>query len=381
MRLTIDDRIVEVPEGTLIADAAAQAGIEIPVYCYHQALGPLGACRMCLVEVEKAPKLVASCTAAVSEGMVVHTQNAKVDKGRQGVLEFLLINHPLDCPVCDKGGECFLQDYTYRYGPGRGRFGEAKLAKAKDAPLSEHILIDQERCVLCQRCVRFLDEYVGEKQLAFVGRGVETVVDNAGGVPLTSPFSGNVIDLCPVGALLSTHYHDKARPWNIDRKETVCPHCPVGCSATLTARDNKILRMEGRPHPGRDWGWLCDRGRFGYDMGAHPRRLLTGRIAGEETSAALASRKISELLADTVKRYGSGAVAAVIGGEYTTEEAYQIKEFLTNVVGTDRIAISRSVPGYVPMGLNGTFEDLAQSDVVVLIGSDPYDSVPVVHLK
>lgn len=381
IRLTIDGQEITVPEGTMIVDAAAKLGVDVPIYCYHQALGPLGACRMCLVEVEKMPKLATACTTAVTEGMVVRSKGPAVDKGRRGVLEFLLINHPLDCPVCDKGGECYLQDYTFEYGPGGGRFQEPKIQKVKDGPINEFVLVDQERCVLCQRCVRFMGEYVGEGQLLLEGRGVETVVTTVEHVPATSQFTGNVIDLCPVGALLSAPYHHKGRPWNIEREESVCPHCPVGCTSKVTAREGHVIRMEGRPIPDREWGWLCDRGRFGYDFGYHPDRLLTSRVEGKDTAAAMATRRVGEWLKTTLDSHGGAAVGVVMGGMHTTEEAYQVKRFATEVLGTQNLAMTRSERGYLPRSLNGTFENIANADTVLLLGSDPYDTVPVVHLK
>lgn len=365
----------------MIADAAAKLGIDVPVYCYHEALGPLGACRMCLVQVEKMPKLATACTTAVSEGMVVRTSGPAVDKGRKGVLEFLLINHPLDCPVCDKGGECFLQDYTFQYGPPAGRFEEPKIQKVKDGPINEFVLIDQERCVLCQRCVRFMGEYVGEPQLLLDGRGVETVIATVDGKPATSQFAGNIIDLCPVGALLAAPYHHKARPWNIEREESVCTLCPVGCTTLNTGRDGHIVRVEGRPVPDRNWGWLCDRGRFGFDFAVNPDRMTASRLDGHEEAAARTTRQVGQWLSDVVKQHGGDAVAFVVGGLHSTEEAYQLNRFAREVVGTDRLAVSRDVPGYLPRALNGTFEDIAAADAVVLIGVDPYEAVPVVHLK
>lgn len=381
IRLTIDGQGVVVPAGTMIADAAEKLGIDIPVYCYHEALGPLGACRMCFVQVEKMPKLATACTTAVAEGMVVHTSGPAVDKGRKGVLEFLLINHPLDCPVCDKGGECFLQDYTFQYGPPAGRFAEPKIEKLKDAPINEFILIDQERCVLCQRCVRFMGEYVGEEQLLLDGRGVETVVATVDHQPVTSQFSGNVIDLCPVGALLSRPYRYKARPWNIEREQSVCPHCPVGCPTWVTGRDGKIVRTEGRRVPDTDWGWLCDRGRFGYDFAYVPERLTVARQGGQETKAALATREVGQWLRQTVDEYGSDAIGFIIGGMHSVEDAYALSSFAREVVGTEQVAISRSVPGYLPRSLNGTYADIEKADTVLLLGADPYDAVPVIHLK
>ncbi len=381
VKLTIDDQEIAVPSGTLVVDAAAKMGIEVPVYCYHQALGPLGACRMCLVQIEKMPKLQTACTTPVAEGMVVHTGGPAVEKARNGVLEFLLINHPLDCPVCDKGGECFLQDYAFRYGPSAGRFEEPKIQKLKDAPINEFVLIDQERCVLCQRCVRFMEEYVGEPQLMLEGRGVETVVTTVDHQPATSQFTGNIIDLCPVGALLSKPYLHKARPWNIERQESVCTMCPVGCTTLATGRDGRIVRIEGRPIPERSWGWLCDRGRFGYDYAIDPTRVTGSFLEGQPEAAARTTRRVGQWFTEVIAEHGPNSVAFVMGGMHTMEEARQLQRFATRAVGTSRLAISRDVPGYLPRALNGTFQDIESSDAIVLVGVDPYEAIPVVHLR
>lgn len=382
IQLTIDGREVSVPEGTLVVDAATQVGVDIPIYCYHQSLGSLGACRICLVEIEKMPKLQTACTTAVREGMVVHTHGPAVEKGRAGILEFLLINHPLDCPVCDKGGECFLQDYTQLYGPGQGRFEESKIQRKKDYPVSPYILLDQERCVLCQRCVRFLGEYVGEEQLMLDGRGVHTVVSTVAGEPALSPYAGNVIDLCPVGALLSEPYHFKARPWNIEREDTVCSVCPVGCSASVTGRDGRVVRVEGRPQPElADYGFICDHGRFTYDFGYHPSRLEAAVLDGQPAAMGAAAAAVGERLRQVIAEHGPEAVGVLTGAIHTTEDEYALNHFAREVLGTSRIGIVKPVAGDVPLELLGTFGDLAEASAVLLLGVDPYEAVPVVHLK
>jgi NADH-quinone oxidoreductase subunit G len=380
IRLTIDGREATVPEGTLVVDAAATVGIDIPIYCYHQALGSLGACRICLVEIEKMPKLMTACTTTAADGMVVHTQSKAAEKGRKGILEFLLINHPLDCPVCDKGGECFLQDYVFRYGAGQARFEEAKIQRHKEYPVSPYILVDQERCVLCQRCVRFMGEYVGEEQLLMDGRGVHTVITNVPGIPVTSPFSGNVIDLCPVGALLSEPYHFRARPWNIEREETYCSQCPVGCPSSVTGRDGKVVRLEGRPTPGQ-WGWLCDHGRFTYDFGANPRRLTDAVLDGSAVPIGRACQAMGERLRAVVDGHGADAVAILSGGSHMLEDHYALRRFADEVVGTSRIGLVKPVQSDLPLALLGTFQDMEHSDTVLLLGTDPYEGVPVVHLS
>ena len=382
IQLTIDGREVSVPEGTMVVDAAAQLGIDVPVYCYHEALGPLGACRICMVEIEKMPNLQTACTTAVREGMVVHTGGPAVEKARGGILEFLLINHPLDCPVCDKGGECFLQDYSFWYGHGKNRFEESKIQRRKDYPVSSYILLDQERCVLCQRCIRFLGEYVGEEQLMLDGRGVHTVVSTVEGQPAASPFAGNVIDLCPVGALLSEPYHFRARPWNIERAETVCSVCPVGCRGLVTGRDGRAVRLEGRPQPDRgDHGFLCDHGRFTYDYVSHPRRLTAAELDGRPASTSAVIAAVGERLAQAVAESGPESVGVLTGGVHTVEDEWALARFANDVLGTTRLGVVKPVAGDLPLELLGTFGDLAAATGVLLLGADPYEATPVVHLK
>ena len=380
IQLTIDGREISVPEGTLVVDAAAKLGIDVPVYCYHESLGSLGACRICLVEIEKMPKLATACTTRVAEGMVVRTSGPAVEKGRKGILEFLLINHPLDCPVCDKGGECFLQDYVFTYGAGKNRFEEAKIQRQKDYPVSPYVLLDQERCVLCQRCVRYMSEYVGEEQLLLDGRGVHTVISRVEERQADSQFLGNVIDLCPVGALLSEPYHFTARPWNIERTDSVCVQCPVGCASSVTGRDGHVMRMEGRETPG-DWGWLCDFGRFSYDFGRHPSRLAHARLDGREATMAETARAVGERLRKIVDEHGPDAVGILAGGRHTVEDAYVLSRFAEGVLGALPPVQAVSAAAEFPLGLLGTFRDLESAKTVLLLGSDVYDAVPVVHLK
>lgn len=382
IQLTIDGREISVPDGTMVVDAAAKLGIDVPIYCYHQSLGPLGACRICLVEIERMPKLQTACTTAVREGMVVRTGGAAVEKGRQGILEFLLINHPLDCPVCDKGGECFLQDYSFWYGSGKNRFEESKIQRRKDYPVSNYILLDQERCVLCQRCIRFMGEYVGEEQLMLDGRGVHTVVSTVEGQPATSPYAGNVIDLCPVGALLSEPYHFKARPWNIEREETLCSVCPVGCSSLVTGRDGRAVRLEGRPQPDlNDYGFLCDHGRFTYDYAYHPTRLTAAELDGQPASPSAVITAVGERLARAVAESGPESLGVLTGGVHTVEEEWALARFAQDVLGTTRLGVVKPVAGDLPLQLLGTFADLKAATGVLLLGTDPYEATPVVHLK
>ena len=249
----------------MLVDAAKYGDVEIPVFCYEPKLGqPVGACRMCLVEIEGIPKLQTGCSTPVKDGMVVHTQTQRVHDAQRAVVEFLLINHPLDCPVCDKGGECPLQDITYGWGPGTSRFIEPKRHFRKPLELSPLIAIDRERCILCYRCVRFSQEISEDYQLILSERGAHSYVSTFDGHPYVGPFSGNIIELCPVGALTSTAYRFRARPWDIEGAGTVCTYCPSQCNVELTVRDDRVMRVLARDHAEVDDGWLCDKGRFAY---------------------------------------------------------------------------------------------------------------------
>ena len=268
VRLTIDGVQVEVPKGTGLVEAALAAGIEIPVFCYEPRLGPpVGACRMCLCQVEPGPpKPQAACTLTAQDGMVVRTAltSQVAAEAQNATLEFILVNHPLDCPVCDKGGECPLQDLTFRYGPGNTRMTFPKRTFEKPIPVSPLIALDRERCILCYRCTRFSEGVAEDGQLVAVNRGAGSMIATFGDEPYRAPFSGNVIELCPVGALTSTTYRFEARPWEIQDVPTVCGMCPVGCNVNATTREGKVKRILSRNHPEVDDGWLCDKGRFAY---------------------------------------------------------------------------------------------------------------------
>ena len=279
--LTIDDREVRAPENAMLVDAAKHGDVEIPVFCYEPKLGqPVGACRMCLVEIEGIPKLQTGCSTPVKDGMVVHTQSERVKEAQRSVVEFLLINHPLDCPVCDKGGECPLQDITFGWGGGLSRFVEPKRHFVKPLALSPAIAIDRERCIVCYRCVRFSQEISEDNQLVLLERGTHSYVSTFDGHPYVAPFSGNIVELCPVGALTSRPYRFRARPWDVEDSSSVCTLCPSQCNVTLTVRDERVLRVQAREHPEVDDGWLCDRGRFAYPalggVGAQRRRERRG---------------------------------------------------------------------------------------------------------
>ncbi len=263
VNLTIEGRAVSAPEGTMILEAAKLAGVLVPHYCYHPGLPVAGVCRMCLVEVEKSHKLAPSCATAVAEGQVVHVHSEKAIEARKGVLEMLLINHPLDCPICDQAGECELQDYTYQEGRGEGRYRDPKRFNPVE-DFGGDVMYVANRCILCTRCVRFMEDVAKEPVLAVIERGDRALIGKFEGEDLTHPWAGNVIDLCPVGALLSKDSLNKARAWELDRSASVCPGCSQGCNMIVETRDNQVMRLRPRPNDAVNQYFMCDHGRLDY---------------------------------------------------------------------------------------------------------------------
>jgi NADH-quinone oxidoreductase subunit G len=381
--LTIDGQEIQCDAGCTVYEAATGAGIHIPTFCHHEKLVPVGACRMCLVEIEGARGLQTSCTTPVREGMVVkvHTSPAAV-KARKANLEFLLTNHPLDCPVCDKGGECPLQNQTLQDGPGQSRYVEPKRHKAKRKPLGEFIVIDQERCVLCWRCIRFLDEWAGDHELDLFGRGAETRLETFPGRPLTSKWQGNTIDICPVGALTSRVFRFEARVWELCNTPSVCPLCAVGCNLVLGEKNNELRRITPRENLDVNDAWLCDRGRFGHAFVDHPDRLTAPLIRrdGELQPATwdealdLVARRLREI----VEFEGPQAVGGLGSARLTNEANYLFQRFLRTVVGTNNVDHLGRIPAAVtPLR---SLPDLERRDLIVLLGFDPGSEAPLVEL-
>jgi NADH-quinone oxidoreductase subunit G len=380
--LTVDDRAVEVPKGTGLVEAAQAAGIEIPVFCYEPRLGPpVGACRMCLVEIEGMPKLQAGCTLTATDGMVIRTSatSAKAAEGQEATLEFILVNHPLDCPVCDKGGECPLQDLTFRYGPGNTRMSFAKLTVDKPIPVSPLIALDRERCILCYRCTRFSEDVAEDGQLIARNRGARTEIATFEDEPYRSPFSGNVVELCPVGALTSTLYRFDARPWDIQNVPTVCTGCAVGCNTSATIREGKVRRILSRNHPEIDRGWLCDKGRFAYPhLRAYDRitqPLRRGRKGLEEISWDDALDELETMLEES-----RGSIVTAFSGTETTELAYALGRLLRK--GLD--AHSAVLPEATSDALEAfrlPLSAIGDAEIVVVVGDDPVvERAPIVDL-
>src|SRR5579863_7074379 len=273
--ITVNGRSIEATPGELLIEAAERAGTYVPRFCYHPRMEPVGICRMCLVEVDspRGATLQPACYLKVNDGMNVVTDSEKVKKAQDGVLEFLLANHPLDCPVCDKGGECPLQDQTLAHGPGESRFIEEKRHFEKPIAISDLVLLDRERCIQCARCTRFAAEVAGEAQIDFAGRGEMVEVATFPTEPFSSYFSGNTVQICPVGALTATPYRFTARPWDVDQVESTCTTCAFGCRAAVQSSANRVTRLLGIDTDPVNQSWLCDKGRFAYEAVNSPDRL------------------------------------------------------------------------------------------------------------
>jgi len=388
--LTIDGREVRAPEGAMLVDGAKYGDIEIPYFCYEPKLGPpVGACRMCLVEIEGIPKLQTACSTPVKDGMVVHTMTDRVRSAQEAVVEFLLLNHPLDCPVCDKGGECPLQDISFGWGAGRSRFIEPKRHFEKPLALSPLIAIDRERCILCYRCVRFSQDVAEDYQLILHERGHHTYVGTFDGHPYVAPFSGNIIELCPVGALTSRPYRFRARPWDIESAGSVCTLCPAQCNTTLTVRDDRVLRVrcrDERGNPAVDDGWLCDKGRFAYQS-FHVSERITEPLVREGGALRAVSWERALDAAAAIARH-AGKAGALVGGQATNEEAFLLSRLFREGLGSGDLDCRAG--GVVPLELEralaapavaATVSDLEFAHTVLLVDCDPIDDAPVLDLR
>jgi NADH-quinone oxidoreductase subunit G len=383
VRVTIDERDVHVPKGTGIVETALAAGIEIPVFCYEPRLGaPIGACRMCLVEVEGMPKLQTGCTLTAQDGMIVKTARTseKAAAGQNGTLEFILVNHPLDCPVCDKGGECPLQDLTFRYGPGNTRMSYEKLTFEKPIPISPTISLDRERCILCYRCTRFSSDVSEDGQLVAANRGAMSVITTFEDLPYSGAFTGNVTELCPVGALLPTQYRFEGRPWEIVDVPTVCGLCPVGCNVNATVRETKVKRILSRNHPEIDEGWICDKGRFAFthlraeDRLAAPLQRIPRRGLQQVTWEAA----IDE--AERLLRGARGRIVTALSGSETVEQAYALGKLLRAGLGSHQAMLPEEVSGALD-GYRLPLSAIRDADAVVVLGDVPVaERAPVVDL-
>ncbi len=385
----IDGKQVRAPEGAMLVDAAKHGDVEIPYFCYEPKLGqPVGACRMCLVEIEGIPKLQTSCSTPVRDGMVVVTTSDRVKHAQNAIVEFLLVNHPLDCPVCDKGGECPLQDISFGWGAGRSRYIEPKRHFKKPLELSPLVAIDRERCILCYRCVRFSQEVAEDHQLVFLERGDHTFVGTHDGRPYVAPFSGNIIELCPVGALTSSAYRFRARPWDIEDSGTICTLCPSQCNVKLTIRDDaKVVRVLARDNEEVDDGWLCDKGRFGYQSFGAPERIVAPlmRIGGflRETSWERALTEAAALL----ERSGENALARV-GGQATNEEGFLMQHLLRKGLGSPHVTSGPADAGggglaraLARVDLSARVSDIDHAGTILVLDTELVDEAPILDLR
>ncbi|MFZ2360125.1 MAG: NADH-quinone oxidoreductase subunit NuoG, partial [Anaerolineae bacterium] len=383
--ITIDDVDYQVPNGMLLTDAAKLAGIEIPVFCSHPKLDPLGACRMCLVEQDVRGRwmIVTACTIRAAEGLKFRYASPAAVQAREDTLEFILINHPLDCPICDKGGECPLQDQTLKHGPGASEFQEIKTHKEKRYPISDLVMLDQERCIVCWRCIRYLEEWEDKPQLGLFNRGGETVIDFFPEQPVDAKTSGNIIDLCPVGALTNRVSRFRYRPWELKRTKSICTHCSQGCNVRLDARIHQLRRIVARENMAVNDEWICDKGRFMHAFVDSPERLTKPlvrdhkggelREAGWDEALALTAQR----LAFTADVQGPSAVGAIGSAKLSNEAAYLLQKLMRGLVGTNNVDHRGGAAVLAdPRGLSN-IRDVEQADVLVLAGVDPAEEQPV----
>ncbi|MGZ3633464.1 MAG: NADH-quinone oxidoreductase subunit NuoG [Parachlamydiaceae bacterium] len=389
IQLTIDGQSISVPKGTTVYEAAKKLGIKVPIFCYHDRMPPFGACRVCLVEVDKMGKLQTSCTLQATEGMVVKTQSALAAEGRKEILEFLLINHPLDCPICDRGGECPLQDQTLEYGPGESRFYEEKRHFKKALPLGPLLMLDRERCIVCARCTRFGDVVSGDHALEMKERGYKTEVGTPENSPISSKFIGNTIMICPVGALTSRAYRFRARPWDNNSTQTTCTLCPVGCSLNLDARDGEIMRTRSVENPSVNDIWLCDKGWFGYEFASHPDRLSSPlmRKNGQLTPVSWdeALNAIAQHI--SVEKQNGNRIGALGGNPLTVEENYLFQKLVRQVFKSNHLdhRVGQSIISLDHEGLSAgmemSFGECRDLAFAVLLGLDVTEEFPILWLQ
>lgn len=379
-KITIDSREVEFTPGQTIIQAALNAGIEIPHFCYHPAMSVAGNCRICLVEIEKMPKLAIACATPAAEGMVVHTKSEKNIHAQNAVMEFLLINHPLDCPICDEAGECKLQDYAYQYSVGMSRFDELKNEKDKRVSLGPNVMFDQERCISCSRCIRFCDEIAKSPQLTFVQRGDHVTIETFPGEKLDNPYSMNVIEICPVGALTSKEFRFKSRVWEMSFTDTICPGCSRGCNSIMGVRNNKILRIEPRENLAVNDYWLCDWGRLNTTdfINNEELRIKSPQIKLNESSSVneeLIDVNWDESISKTVshlKNYDSGEIMFVASAFSTLEDNYALKKFAKEIFNSDNIFYIPNIDENFGDDILRRSDKTPNSNGLKLLGIKPY---------
>ncbi len=388
--VTINGTEVIAEKGELLIAAAERHGHYIPHFCYHPRMKPVGMCRQCLVEVDtgRGPGLQPSCMLTVSDGMVVDTESETTKRAQEGMLELLLVNHPLDCPVCDKGGECPLQDQTLAFGPGESRFVEEKRHYEKPIPISDLVYLDRERCILCDRCTRFAKEVAGDPLIHFTHRGNQTQVLTFPDDPFNSYFSGNTVQICPVGALTAKPYRFRARPWDLDETESTCTTCSVGCRVAVQSSRNELLRYQGVDIESVNHGWLCDKGRFGFESINSDQRLSQPFVRDPKNDEQLIGTDWNTALtaaADAIRNGAAGAGVGIIGGaRLNNEGAYAWSKLARSVIGTDHVD-AQLADGLDPTMLasipRASIADACAADHVIVIGPDLKEELPVLFLR
>src|SRR5271157_4423788 len=391
--LSIDGIEISVPKGTLVIRAAELTGIQIPRFCDHPLLEPVGACRQCLVEVEGQRKPMASCTTVATDDMVVRTQltSAAADKAQHGVMELLLINHPLDCPMCDKGGECPLQNQAMSNGRADSRFTDVKRTFAKPINISSQVLLDRERCILCARCTRFSEQIAGDPFIDMQERGALQQVGIYANEPFDSYFSGNTVQICPVGALTGTAYRFRARPFDLVSSPSVCEHCASGCAQRTDHRRGKVLRRLAGDDPEVNEEWNCDKGRWAFTYATQPDRLTTPLIRGADGVLAPASWPQALTVAATALSGARGRTGVLVGGRVTWADAYAYSKFARITLDTNDIDFrARPYTGeetdFLASRIAGqpvtvSYSDLESAPAVLLVGFEPEDEAPIVFLR
>ena len=388
LTITVDDRPYEANPGQLVIDACELAGAYVPRFCYHPRMRPVGMCRQCLVEVEgpRGPMMVVSCMTPVAEGQVVRTATPGIKRAQEGVLELLLANHPLDCPVCDKGGECPLQDQAYTHGPGESRYVEEKRHFEKPIPISALVNLDRERCILCDRCTRFAEEVAGDALISFTFRGNETQVLTFPDEPFASYFSGNTVQICPVGALTSTPYRFKARPWDLDQVESTCTTCSVGCRIVVQSSRDELVRYLGVDSDPVNWSWLCDRGRFNFEATNSDRRLGEPLVLGEggltATTWNAAMGAAAQLMREAIAGRGPEGIAVLGGARGTNEDAFAWARLADALGVANRDAqVADGLPAELLSLPRATIDEAAAARTIVLLGPDLKEELPVLYLR
>lgn len=389
VRLTINGREVIARKGDLVIAAAQRIGDYIPRFCYHERMSSVGMCRMCLVDIDtgRGPALQPSCMITVAADMVVNTKSQSALRAQEGVIELLLAQHPLDCPVCDKGGECPLQDQAFSHGPGESRYIEEKRHFEKPIPISDLVLLDRERCILCDRCTRFADEVAGDALIHFSSRGNDTQITTFPDEPFASYFSGNTVQICPVGALTAKPYRFKARPWDLDQTESTCTTCAVGCRTVVQSSRDELLRYQGVDSDPVNWGWLCDRGRFNFESVNSGDRLDAPLVRVDDelvpTTWNSALARAAELITEAKVAGGAGSIAVLGGARGTNEDAYAWARLAHDVIGTPHVYPQMGDGAQINLlGFDrATIDEAANATTIILIAPDLKEELPVLYLR